>query len=119
MSSTCLSHSPDPRPPNNYEEHRGTPEDEFRAGLNIYDLSDPRKPQPLHFWATDGQGVHRFSFDGRYAYLSTTVEGYFRAHRRHPRSRRADPASGSEALALARSAPFVKLNGSSFSMPAA
>ncbi len=60
----------------NYEEHRGTPEDEFRAGLNIYDLSDPRKPHPLHFWAADGQGVHRFSFDGRYAYLSTTVEGY-------------------------------------------
>src|SRR6202008_4689271 len=27
-------------------------------------------------WRTAGGGVHRYDFDGRYAYLSSTVEGY-------------------------------------------
>lgn len=48
----------------------------FKGGLNIYDASDPLHPKPIHFWATEGGGVHRFTFDGRYAYISPTVEGY-------------------------------------------
>ena len=27
-------------------------------------------------WTTAGKGVHRFDFDGRYAYMSPTLEGY-------------------------------------------
>ena len=62
----------------NYESiaYTGEAEEGFRAGLNIYDLSDPKAPKPIHFWDTEGTGVHRFTFDGRYAYLSTTMEGY-------------------------------------------
>lgn len=48
----------------------------FRGGLHIFDLSDPHNPEPIHFWETDGPGVHRFTFDGRYAYISPSVEGY-------------------------------------------
>jgi len=48
----------------------------FRAGLTIYDTSDPLKPKPIHFWGTEGAGVHRFTFDGTLAYLSTTMPGY-------------------------------------------
>jgi hypothetical protein len=62
----------------NYEsiEYAGTPSDGFRAGLTIYDASDPLKPKPINFWATEGAGVHRFTFDGTLAYLSTTMPGY-------------------------------------------
>jgi hypothetical protein len=53
----------------------GVPAD-FRGGLGIFDVADPRKPRQLCQWETAGQGVHRFDFDGRYAYISPTVEGY-------------------------------------------
>jgi hypothetical protein len=48
----------------------------FGGGLGIYDVSDPARPVLRSKWATAGAGVHRFSFDGRYAYISPTVEGY-------------------------------------------
>ncbi len=62
----------------NYEvdPQGGGPGEGFRGGLNIFDLSDPHNPEPLHFWDTAGSGIHRFTFDGRYAYISPTVEGY-------------------------------------------
>lgn len=62
----------------NYEalEYTGKPDPSFRAGLTIYDASDPLAPKPIHFWATEGTGVHRFTFDGTLAYLSTTMPGY-------------------------------------------
>jgi hypothetical protein len=62
----------------NYEslEYAGTPGEGFRAGLTIYDASNPVKPEPIHFWGTEGNGVHRFTFDGKLAYLSTTMPGY-------------------------------------------
>ena len=41
-----------------------------RGGLGIFDISDPRKPVEICNWQCDGTGVHRFTFDGRYAYLS-------------------------------------------------
>jgi hypothetical protein len=50
--------------------------DDFGGGLGIYDVSDPSHPVLRCKWATAGKGVHRFSFDGRYAYISPTVEGY-------------------------------------------
>jgi hypothetical protein len=50
--------------------------DGFGGGLGIYDVSDPSNPVLRSKWATAGKGVHRFSFDGRYAYISPTVDGY-------------------------------------------
>ncbi len=62
----------------NYEsiDYMGKPSEGFRGGLNIFDVSDPHNPRHLHFWETAGEGVHRFTFDGRYAYISPTAEGY-------------------------------------------
>jgi hypothetical protein len=49
---------------------------EFGGGLGIYDVSRPGEPKPISKWHTAGSGVHRFDFDGRYAYISPTAEGY-------------------------------------------
>ncbi len=46
------------------------------GGIRIYDISDPGAPVETAFHKTGGNGVHRFDFDGRYAYLSTRMEGY-------------------------------------------
>ncbi len=50
--------------------------DDFTTGLGIYDVSTPSTPRLIHRWTTTGKGVHRFDFDGRYVYMSPTVEGY-------------------------------------------
>ncbi len=50
--------------------------EEFGGGLGIYDVSRPAQPGLITKWRTAGAGVHRYSFDGRYAYISPTVEGY-------------------------------------------
>jgi len=52
------------------------PPPDFRGGIGIYDISNPRAPHLLHRWETGGQGVHRFDLDERYAYLSSTADGY-------------------------------------------
>jgi hypothetical protein len=49
---------------------------EFGGGLGIYDVSRPAEPRLIVKWRTEGAGVHRYSFDGRYAYISPTVAGY-------------------------------------------
>src|SRR3984893_7941535 len=59
----------------NHADTRPPPAD-FRGGLGIYDVSKPRAPRPVKRWETVGSGVHRFEFDGRYAYMSPTLEGY-------------------------------------------
>ena len=46
------------------------------GGIDIYDVKDPANPKLLNEWRTVGGGVHRFDFDGRYAYISPTAEGY-------------------------------------------
>ncbi len=48
----------------------------FVGGLRIYDVSRPDRPREIGFYKTNGSGVHRFDFDGRYAYLSASVDGY-------------------------------------------
>lgn len=53
----------------------GAPSD-YKGGLGIYDVSKPAEPRLITQWATEGMGVHRFDFDGRYAYISPTAEGY-------------------------------------------
>ncbi len=49
---------------------------EFGGGLAIYDVAAPAVPRLIAKWTTHGRGVHRYDFDGRYAYISPTVEGY-------------------------------------------
>jgi len=49
---------------------------EFGGGLGIYDVSDPATPKEIAKWRTHGKGVHRYDFDGRYAYISPTAEGF-------------------------------------------
>jgi len=49
---------------------------DFGGGLGIYDVSQPTNPKPITKWRTAGRGVHRYDFDGRYAYISPTAEGY-------------------------------------------
>jgi hypothetical protein len=49
---------------------------EVGGGIGIYDVSRPSAPKLIKQWETYGGGVHRFDFDGRYAYISPTVEGY-------------------------------------------
>ena len=48
----------------------------LRGGLAIYDVRDPASPREIAVWNCDGTGVHRFTFDGRYAYISPEIEGY-------------------------------------------
>src|SRR6185437_11216556 len=57
-------------------ERLGQGADDFGGALGIYDVADPAKPRLITKWATAGSGVHRYSFDGRYAYISPTAEGY-------------------------------------------
>ncbi len=49
---------------------------DFGGGLAIYDTSKPDAPTLISKWTTGGRGVHRYDFDGRYAYISPTAEGY-------------------------------------------
>ncbi|MGF6229129.1 hypothetical protein QFZ27_003084 [Inquilinus ginsengisoli] len=49
---------------------------EFGGGIAIYDVSRPSAPKLISKWMTAGRGVHRYDFDGRYAYISPTAEGY-------------------------------------------
>lgn len=53
----------------------GAPAD-FRGGVGIYDVSRRGEPRLITAWETEGEGVHRFDFDGRYLYFSPTVRGY-------------------------------------------
>jgi hypothetical protein len=46
------------------------------GGLFIYDVAKPSAPKLIGQWMTAGGGVHRFDFDGRYAYISSTMLGY-------------------------------------------
>jgi hypothetical protein len=57
-----------------FPEFNVTPE--FGGGLRIFDISSAKQPQEICFYPTGGRGVHRFDFDGTYAYLSTEVEGF-------------------------------------------
>jgi hypothetical protein len=62
----------------NREHHGGSADGKKpgRGGLVIYDIANPRAPKQIKHWECDGNGVHRFTFDGRYAYISPQIEGY-------------------------------------------
>ena len=61
----------------NYEKFRSGADD-FGGGLGIYDVSRPDRPRLITHWktGTQGGGVHRYDFDGRYAHISPTAPGY-------------------------------------------
>ena len=49
----------------------------FGGGLGIYDVTKPSAPKLITKWKVSaGRGVHRYDFDGRYAYISPTVKGF-------------------------------------------
>jgi hypothetical protein len=54
----------------------GTKKTPGEVGLEIFDVSNPSKPKKICMWPCAGHGVHRFTFDGRYAYISPEMEGY-------------------------------------------
>ena len=57
----------------NIERYRS--KEEQPTGLRVFDISKRDKPKEIAFFETAG-GVHRFTFDGRYAYISPHLEGY-------------------------------------------
>ena len=61
----------------NRERHRGSavPDGDF-VGLRIFDVANPASPREVCRWSCGGMGVHRFTFDGRYAYISPEIDGY-------------------------------------------
>jgi hypothetical protein len=65
----------------NYEwkAYAGDADPDFRGGLNMWDVSDPTNPKHIAFWECAGCGVHRFTYDGRYAYISPEMDGYIGA----------------------------------------
>ncbi|MCH8054557.1 MAG: hypothetical protein IH857_00180 [Deltaproteobacteria bacterium] len=58
----------------NYERFRTKKEPQ--GGLKVFDISDKTKPREIAFFKAAAKGVHRFTFDGRYAYFSPVMEGY-------------------------------------------
>lgn len=48
-----------------------------RAGMAVYDLSDPFAPKEVGFWDATGSGVHRIVYTGGdLAYVSATPDGF-------------------------------------------
>jgi hypothetical protein len=78
------------RPPSEAEmgAHLGLTPDQLRlardfaakpyveGGFRVWNISDKTRPRPLSYVRTHGVGVHRFDMDGRYAYLSTEMDGF-------------------------------------------
>ena len=60
----------------NQEKFGKSSPSEIGGGIDIYDVANPANPKLITEWRTIGGGVHRFDFDGRYAYISPTAEGY-------------------------------------------
>lgn len=49
----------------------------FSAGLAVYRVADPLRPERLAFWGSGGKGVHRIVWTGsRYAHMSATPDGF-------------------------------------------
>ena len=58
----------------NHERYENN--DDAQGGLKVFDVSDPSNPREVSFFKAAAKGVHRFTFDGRYAYFSPVMEGY-------------------------------------------
>jgi hypothetical protein len=63
-------------------EHRpeawgGDPDNPGDEGVRLWDVSDPRSPEPLAHWRSGARGVHRNHYDGgRYVHLAASKQGY-------------------------------------------
>jgi hypothetical protein len=52
-------------------------EQNFAAGLRIYDIADPTRPREISFLSMPGIGLHRIWYiGGRYAWMSAHLDGY-------------------------------------------
>jgi hypothetical protein len=61
----------------NRELHGATPSPASPpVGVGVWDVSRPDRPREITLWRAGGMGVHRFTFDGRHAYISPEMEGY-------------------------------------------
>ena len=60
----------------NREAHGAQPAAAGQGGLGIFDISTSGRPREITQWKCGGIGVHRFTFDGRYAYISPEVDGF-------------------------------------------
>src|SRR5258707_2500881 len=57
--------------------YRAAYTDGFSAGLAVYVLTDPLRPEQVGFWPSGGRGVHRIVWTGgRYAHMSATPDGF-------------------------------------------
>ena len=59
----------------NYERYKGKQQLQSRPQRFSTSPTEPNRARS-YFYKTHGKGVHRFTFDGRYAYISPTMEGY-------------------------------------------
>jgi hypothetical protein len=57
--------------------YRGSAAGPFSAGLAVYSLSDPFRPEQRAFWPSGGAGVHRIVWTGGdHAHMSATPPGF-------------------------------------------
>ena len=57
--------------------YRASYTDGFSAGLAVYTVTDPLRPEQAGFWHSGGRGVHRIVWTGgRYAHMSATPDGF-------------------------------------------
>lgn len=50
---------------------------DFSAGMRVYDIFQPDRPQAIGFMPVNGLGLHRIWYvGGRYAYASASLDGY-------------------------------------------
>ncbi len=55
----------------------GKRNEDYSAGLRVYDIADPAHPRAIGFMEVEGLGLHRVWWVGdRYAYASAFLEGY-------------------------------------------
>lgn len=63
----------------NHERNRfeASPPSEWSAGMALYNVSDPSRPEQIGFYPTPGVGVHRMAWwEGNLVYVSGTDDGY-------------------------------------------